>query len=352
MFGHSVPLPRAAVLGLLVLVADSSERAARAADPVPPADIRKAVERSTSYLEKQGMAWMKKQECAACHHIPMMVWALNESRNRGYRVDEKALGEVTRWALAEKNHPQVFPDLPLDKKRTETDYLGPLLMAIALGANKDRDEGTEKARLRLLALAVSQQEGDGSWDANRGGRPPVHASKDIQTSWVLLALPDRPAPAGLKDTWDTQREAAADWISRNPPANNPQAIAMRLLLYKRFGKPEDDVTPLRESFLRLQNEDGGWSQTNKMKSDSFATGLALYVLAGRKGPDVGAAVGRAQAFLVKNQQPDGSWSMASRRAEPSGPGPAKDLRPIKYFGTAWAAIGLVRSGPGGGASEE
>jgi Prenyltransferase and squalene oxidase repeat len=352
MFGRFVPLPRAAVLGFLVLLADSSGRAARAADAVPPADIRKAVERSTSYLEKQGMAWMKKQECAACHHIPMMVWALNEARNRGYRVDEKALGEVTRWALAEKNHAQVFPDLPLDKKRTETDYLGPLLMALALGANRDRDEGTEKARLRLLALAVSQQGGDGSWHANRGGRPPVHASKDVQTSWVLLAMPDRPAPAASKDPWKTQREAAADWLSRNPPANNHQAIAMRLLLYERLGKPVDEAKPLLESFLRLQNEDGGWSQTNKMKSDAFATGLSLYVLAGRKGPVAGAAVGRAQAFLVKNQQPDGSWPMASRPAEPSGPGPARDLGPIKYFGTAWAAIGLARSAPEGGAAKE
>jgi hypothetical protein len=352
MFGRLVPLPRAAVLGLLVLVADWPGRAAPATDAVPPAEIRKAVERGTSYLGKQGTAWMKKQECAACHHIPMMVWALNEARNRGYRVDEKALGEAMGWALDEKNHAQVFPDLPLDKKRTETDYLGPLLMALALGANRDRDEGTEKARLRLLALAVSQQEGDGSWHANRGGRPPVHASRDVQTSWVLLAMPDRPAPAESKDPWKAQREAAAYWLSRNPPADNPQAIAMRLLLDERFGRPAEEARPLLESFLRLQNEDGGWSQANQMRSDAFATGLSLYVLAGRKDPGVGTAVGRAQAFLVKNHQPDGSWPMASRPAEPPGPGPASNLGPIRYFGTAWAAIGLARSGPEGGAAKE
>jgi hypothetical protein len=58
---------------------------------------------------------------------------------------------------------------------------------------------------------------------------------------------------------------------------------MRLLLYERLGKPVDEDKPLLESFLRLQNEDGGWSQTDKMKSDAFATGLSLYVLAGQKG---------------------------------------------------------------------
>src|SRR5262245_19358537 len=128
---------------------------------------------------------------------------MNEDRGRGYRVDEKALEAVTHWALAEKNHAEVFPDLPLDKKRTETDYLGPLLMALAVGASRERDEAAEQARSRLLALALSQQARDGSWHANRGVRPPIHASNDSpaelltgqgQAHWLeLLGLPD-PSP--------------------------------------------------------------------------------------------------------------------------------------------------------------
>jgi hypothetical protein len=91
-----------------------------------------------------------------------MVWALSEARQRGYRVNDNLLGEVTSWALAEENHAQVFPDLPLDKKRTETDYLGPLLMVLGVGAMKDKDAAVEKARQRLLAHVVSQQGNDGS----------------------------------------------------------------------------------------------------------------------------------------------------------------------------------------------
>jgi squalene-hopene/tetraprenyl-beta-curcumene cyclase len=307
--------------------------------------LRQVVQRSTAFLEKEGAAWMKKQRCASCHHIPVMVWALREARHRGYRVNEKLLGEVTSWALAAENHAQVFPDLPLDKKRTETDYLGPLLMALGVGAIEDRGAAVEKARQRLLAHAVSPQGKDGSWNANSGGRPPVHASRDVQTSWLLLALSD---PAGAKDTndpWKAQREAAAGWLSRNPAADSPQALAMRLLVNQRLGKAADDLKPLLESLLGQQNEDGGWSQSKKMKSDAFATGLALYVLSGQKAEGVEKAVRRAQAFLGKTQRPDGSWPMASRAAEPSGPGPAGDLRPIRYFGTAWATIGLVRSTP-------
>src|SRR5262245_31839864 len=87
--------------------------------------LRQTVERGIGFLAKEGLAWRRKQQCASCHHIPGMVWALNDARNRGYRVNEKALDRVTSWALAEENPAQVFPDLPLDKKRTETDYLGP-----------------------------------------------------------------------------------------------------------------------------------------------------------------------------------------------------------------------------------
>jgi hypothetical protein len=79
--------------------------------------LRQIVRRSIEFLEKEGAAWMKKQQCASCHHIPVMVWALSDASHRGYRVNEKLLGEVAAWALAAANHAQIFPDLPLDRTR-------------------------------------------------------------------------------------------------------------------------------------------------------------------------------------------------------------------------------------------
>ena len=97
---------------LAISSAAASERPTN--EPSEDSQIRHAVQRSTKYLEKEGAAWMKQQRCASCHHIPAMVWALNEARNHGYPVNEKLLGDVTSWALAAENHDQVFPDLPLD----------------------------------------------------------------------------------------------------------------------------------------------------------------------------------------------------------------------------------------------
>jgi hypothetical protein len=333
-------------LSLLLMALAGASPPERPSDDNPPErQAHQAVQRGVGFLEKEGLAWMKKQQCASCHHIPLMVWALNEARGRGFQVDEKALGEVTSWALAEANQDEVFPDLPLDKKRTETDYLGPLFMALGVGADQDRGPAVEKARRRLLAHAASQQAEDGSWDANRGGRPPVHGPRDVQTSWLLVALSSPTAAGADEAPGKSRREAAAGWLSRNRPADSLQGLALRLLVQKRLGRPAGESKPFLESLLRRQGEDGGWGQTQTMKSDAFATGLALYVLSEHEAEGVVVAVRRARAFLIRTQRPDGSWSMNSRPAEPPGPGPARDLRPIRYVGTAWATMGLVRSSP-------
>jgi hypothetical protein len=59
-------------------------------------ELRQVVQRSTQFLEKEGAAWMKKQQCAACHHIPVMVWALSEARNRGYRAPKRHASSASK----------------------------------------------------------------------------------------------------------------------------------------------------------------------------------------------------------------------------------------------------------------
>jgi squalene-hopene/tetraprenyl-beta-curcumene cyclase len=312
-------------------------------------EIRSAVQRATTYVTKEGLTWKQKQQCASCHHIPYMVWALNEARDHGYPIDDKALDNVMTWALAEKNHEQVFPGLPLDKKHSETDSLGPLLMALAVGASDHRTAAHESARQRLITHAVAPQAADGSWNPNgANGRPPVHSTPDVQTGLMFLAMSD-PASGDVDALWQSQRASAIDWLSRNGPADTLQGRIVRLLVNRRLGKPAAESAPLVEWVLAHQNGDGGWSQTSKMKSDAFATGLVLYALSVERTSGAAAytkgAADRATKYLLESQLADGSWPMTSRRAEPTGPGPAKDLGPIKYVGTAWATIGLARTAP-------
>src|SRR5437773_900139 len=69
--------------------------------PPTPALVRQAVERSLSFLEKEGVAWLEEHKCASCHAVPMAIWSLSEARQRGLAVNQKVLDDVKARALAE-----------------------------------------------------------------------------------------------------------------------------------------------------------------------------------------------------------------------------------------------------------
>src|SRR5262249_37756117 len=102
-------------------------------------------------------------------------------------------------------------------------------------------------------------------------------------------------------------------------------------------------TRLQADLLKNQREDGGWSQAPEMVSDAYATGQTLYALTVSRAR-AGDAVVRAESFLLSQQQADGSWPMTSRPFGPEGK-IAKDLRPIAFYGTAWATASLLAQFP-------
>ena len=139
------------------------------------------------------------------------------------------------------------------------------------------------------------------------------------------------------------RDKGVAWLAAHPTDGDPQSVAMRLVLWKQLDRPFEEWRPLAQHILQKQQADGGWSQAADMSSDAWATGQALYALAhaGIKAND--PAVARARAFLVTTQREDGSWPMTSRPTKPGGEG-SKSLVPITEAGSAWAVLGLVRSG--------
>jgi hypothetical protein len=327
---------------LLITIVASVSMASSPSGSPSSLEVRQSVERGLSFLERDGLAWMKKQQCASCHHIPLMIWGLGEGRKHGYPVNVEAINHATSWVLADGNLAKVFPDLPLDKERSEPDYLGPLNMALAIVGSGIGDSWAEKVQRTLLDRVVTQQMADGSWNANKGGRPPVHGSIDVQTSWFYLALATSTPKNGEGDPSKIQRDKASQWLTRmGVDTTSHQSLTMRLMVLSKLGGASDQKKQLVAALLREQDAAGGWSQRPNMKSDAFATGQALYVLMGSRDPGVAEAVRRATRFLVDTQQLDGSWQMTSRSAEPPGPGPARDLKPIIYVGTAWATMGLA-----------
>jgi hypothetical protein len=331
MFAWNIAFP-------LVMLAPSAETSVK--DGPTAAEIRAGVERSLPFLTKDALAWKAKHKCATCHHAPMMAFALGEARNRGFAVDEKALGEVVDWVIEPKNWPRVFEDLPVDRTHSEPDYQGPLYMALGLAASKKLEATAQRGYERLVTRALTRQDKDGSWSPY-DGRPPVFADREVMTLWLVLAIWPRDA---TDDPWKVNRERAMEWLAGAKQGDSTQALALRLIVQARRGRPPDELKLAVETLLARQNQDGGWGQEKDQPSDAFATGQALFALSSINAhPAKEQAISHAQRFLLKSQRPDGSWPMASRPG--ANVKPARYLVPITYAGSAWGTIGLVVSAP-------
>jgi squalene cyclase len=110
----------------------------------------------------------------------------------------------------------------------------------------------------------------------------------------------------------------------------------KIMLYRQIAKVEA-VPPLVQELLSRQRDDGGWSQTKKLKSDALGTGQALVALSSAVISATHPVVERARRFLLRSQCADGTWFVASRAYQ------APEFS--SYMGAAWATLALLRTLP-------
>lgn len=158
---------------------------------------------------------------------------------------------------------------------------------------------------------------------------------------ALAALAILPLAASGDESARKVRDRAAKWLADTKSDDDPQSVAMRLVLWVRLGRPAAEWKPLVKRIEERQNADGGWSQTKELPSDAWATGQALYALAHAGIKPDAPVVKRGRSFLARTQREDGSWAMSSRPAKPGAKG-AENLIPITGAGSAWAVLGMVR----------
>jgi squalene-hopene/tetraprenyl-beta-curcumene cyclase len=355
-------------------------------------DARTAVERSLPYLEKEGLAWIRNRKCLSCHVVTFMLWSHEEARAKGIPVDSKKLADWTEWstkdstaarslawlsapildALKREGLPEdvaaklapftTKPELkggvkessfPAELAKVLTaeefsrhheillkhagrgkgdgggvDTMGQLLLSGAVGG-----EFVGATRSHLLKF----QQPDGSWKPNgqlRGMNRAEGEATAITTLWVAVALGPK-SEAGIR---------GAGFARKAARGKTTEWLVARSILESTFGDSDATREVVRE-LLGRQNGDGGWSAVPDAPSDAFATGLALYALSAA-GDD--AAVRRARKFLVETQSEDGSWPVptAPWTTVGSNPDRLKRLEPIyRYWGSAWATIGLARTLP-------
>jgi hypothetical protein len=305
-----------------------------------PPDAKLAINRGLEFLAKDALAWKNERKCASCHHAPMAIWTLNEASKLGFGGNEQAVAELSAWIIAKDDPAKVFPNqAPQDPIVVNQ---SPLMLALGLGARNAQDEASQEGLKKTLATLVGQQRLDGSWGLQSPWEP-IGSTPEVMTTLALLALNSPTAP-DLGPEGRAAREKGLAWLSSSKTEETVQSVALKLVLWRRLGRPAAEQEPLLKSLLSWQNPDGGWSQTKELPSDAYATGQSLYALAEAGFPQNDPAVERAEMFLLKSQQPNGSWAMSSRPNPRDGKS-AKNLEPITYSGSAWAVLGLMRAAP-------
>jgi Squalene-hopene cyclase C-terminal domain/Prenyltransferase and squalene oxidase repeat len=316
--------------------------------PAKPHQVQQTIELAIKYLRSESADWLNTRKCAACHHVPMPIWALSVADRQGYAIDKKFVADTIESLLGGRDKlmaSKIFPnpaDVPDPRPQGRGLSIGLPFLAVAAQSLSSLNKGQQQSLKLIAEEIVKKQQPDGSWEFFATlRRPPINESQTTDAAWIILALQGEMGP----DSPESQRVAlskAIAWLDAAKLADIHQDKVLKVLRGARSAKPRKAMQSTIDELLALQRADGGWSQSvPELKSDAFATGQTLYglALAGYKADH--PEIKRGIDFLVATQKPDGSWPMISRSTPDGSPGSAKLLTPITCAASSWATLGLA-----------
>jgi len=304
-----------------------------------PSVIREAVERSLPLLQDTGVAFIKQAGCVSCHHNTLVSMAVAAARTNGYAVNE-ATATQHRDAIGaylESWRERTIQNIPI---AGAVDTMSYLLLGMA-AENYPPDAATDAQAIWLKR----RQARDGRWPVQTH-RPPIE-SNDIEVTAVTMRALQVFAPPSQRDEFAKAIDRGRDWLM-TARATNTEERAFRLLGLWWAHAPSDAITRAAADLLAIQRQDGGWSQTDTMASDAYATGEALVALreSGAVAPN-DRAYRKGLEFLLRTQIDDGSWVVETRsvpiQAYFESGFPYGVNQWISAAATAWATTALALS---------
>ena len=260
-----------AIVGVLLSGAASAQAVRR-----QPSGTEAAIDRGLAFLAKDALAWKAEHNCVSCHHAALVVWSMREAKQRGHAVDEPVLAELTKW-VAESGDGKT--GVREARRRAQGAQRRRRCGSRSHSAPTPKPDAVSQKGLKLLLKTVKgDQTENGSWSSWPETRPPIFGNSD-ESMTALATLAVLPAAATGDDAAKAVRDKGVKWLAETKTDDDPQSIAMRLVLWKRLGRPAEEWEPLVRRIKERQNADGGWSQAKDMASDAWATGQALYALA-------------------------------------------------------------------------
>lgn len=335
-------LPLACWLSAAQLLTLNCASSALGGSPASVDASQAAIERGLAFLEQDAAKWRQERGCATCHHGTMTVWAQAEARAQGFDVSAQTVADSLQWTKDQFSWRIGKPRDPRpgwNLLSLPAVYLGVMSRSLPI---LSRDEVLEVAD-----HLQRHQEADGAWlmpELSGNGPPPTWESRETIALLALLAWePSAGDNSAGGESNRAARDRALSWLGDNGTAQQPQALALRLMVENRSGRTIVELQPMLDTLLALQRPDGGWGPTADAPSDAYTTGQTLWALSELEAAADLPAIEQGVAYLVTNQAPDGSWPMTPRVHPGADTSRQRFPVPIVYFGSAWATIGLVRS---------
>jgi hypothetical protein len=266
--------------------------------------VRRAAERALPLLLTAAKGHAEQQTCFACHNQAQPMLAFAAARGRGFEVAADEVQAQLRHVadFLERNRERFLKG---QGTGGQVDTAGYALLTLELGGWKP-DEATAAVAEYLLKF---QAEAD-HWRAT-SNRPPSEASAFTPNYLALRGLRVW-GTAAQRERIDRRVAAVRGWLLKTP-AKDTEDRVFRLLALKEAGADAAELRPAARELLESQRADGGWSQTDALTSDPYATGSALVALHEAGGLATSdPAYQQGLVFLVRTQQADGSWRVKSR----------------------------------------
>ena len=271
---------------------------------LPPTTPRAAVERALPQLRAAAEGHVDKRSCYGCHNQAFPVMAF-------HAADGKGFAPAGRLFDAQADHVLSFLGENKEKFRSgqgtggQVDTAGYALLTLELAGHKPDD------RTEAVAEYLVKTQADRGYWKTVSNRPPSEAS-DFTATYLALRGLRVWGGKDQKERAEKRVKASREWLFKSKPKDTEDRV-FRLFALKEVKADDKEIGAAAWELLKTQRADGGWGQLDAMASDAYATGSAMVALHEAAGLSPNhPAYSRGVAFLVKTQEPDGSWWVKSR----------------------------------------
>ncbi len=267
-------------------------------------EIRTAMTLAIPRIEAGSAGSAEQRTCFTCHSQALPILALTEAKRRGFQVDDTNLTRQLEHTLAHlERGKQKYLEGKGQGGRSIT--AGYALRALEVGGHKP-DDTTAAVASYLLQIQTKSDH----W-SHPGNRPPTSGSDFTTTALALrglIAFGTEEQQAAI----DARVEVVRQWLAKTEPKDTEDRVFKVVALEN--ADCDDELMKISISkLLGTQREDGGWSQTDEMESDAYATGTVVATLLQTDRELLnGKQIQQGIRFLLDTQCDDGSWHVVTR----------------------------------------